>query len=69
MASCERCWTDSTGNVERYFQLVGERSCTPEEQAGLNAERCAICDRKTVHQHARICMVHGCSTLTNETLT
>jgi len=39
---CERCWRDAypyngygcESQVERYNQLVNERNCTPEQQAG-----------------------------------
>ena len=58
MASCEKCWGDSftmtygTGEdrVKKYQQLIKDRDCTPEEQAGRDADTCSKCDRKTVHQ-------------------
>jgi len=42
MASCEKCWWDSSfmatqglgDRVEIYSRIVKERKCTPEEQAG-----------------------------------
>jgi hypothetical protein len=64
MASCERCWSEAGGNVERYMRMVETRDalghpCTPEEQAGPYAEECPKCGRKTVHQLCRVCMACG----------
>ncbi len=62
MASCEKCWKDAQGSTEKYQQLIKEREdnpCSPEEQAGLDAEVCKKCKRKTVHQHIKVCMVCG----------
>ena len=68
MASCEKCWADSftmtygTGEdrIEKYQQLIKERNCTSEEQAGPDAGICHKCKRKTVHQFVGVCMVPGC---------
>lgn len=51
MSACEKCWTDAGGSSDAYRKLLAERLCTPEEQAGPNAERCPVCLRKTLHQH------------------
>lgn len=67
MPSCEKCWSDagfkawsSQGDkVEIYGRLVKERDCTPEEQAGPDAEVCPECRRKTIHQHVHYCLVCG----------
>ena len=65
MASCEKCWSDAyylqdceEGHVEKYAKLIEERKdnpCTPEEQAGNDAGFCPVCERNTVHQHAKSC--------------
>ena len=63
MATCEKCWTDAGGNSVKYRELLNERKgcpCTPEEQAGLDATVCPACKRKTVHQHAKVCMNLDC---------
>jgi len=63
MSSCEKCWSDSGGSPERYHELVLERAknpCTPEEQAGEDADYCDGCDRKTVHQHTGQCVNNEC---------
>lgn len=67
MPSCEKCWSDAHRGpmfsvAEEYHKLLAERKdnpCTPEQQAGINATICPICDRFTVHQHCKICMVCG----------
>ena len=55
MSSCEKCWADSGGGGE-YSRLMYEREsagriCTPEEQAGRDADLCPECNRKTIHQY------------------
>lgn len=66
MASCEKCWSDSAvarevyGDSEAYRRLVSERQCSPEDQAGPDATMCPRCNRRTVHQHAHVCMVGFC---------
>jgi len=60
MASCEKCWRDSNGNPDRYSELIKERECTPEEQAGPYAEKCPICKLKSLHQYVHICMNPDC---------
>ena len=60
MASCEKCWDDAyylqdgdEGHYKTYSRLIKERKdkpCTPEEQAGRDAEECPKCKRKTMHQ-------------------
>jgi len=69
MPGCEKCWADSftltygTGEdrVERYQQLIKERDCTPEEQAGIDAGICPKCKRKTIHQICKVCMNPDCN--------
>lgn len=55
MVSCEKCWAQSF-SVEDYYELIKMSNCTPEEQAGPDATVCGDCGRKTVHQHAHVCM-------------
>jgi hypothetical protein len=66
--SCEKCWHDAhTGDpyrsvADEYARLIEERRdnpCTPEEQAGEDAERCPKCERMTVHQHVHVCVICG----------
>ncbi len=67
MAACEKCWSDAHRGsqfsvADEYLRLMKERKdspCTPEQQAGPDALRCMPCDRLTLHQHARVCMVCG----------
>lgn len=59
MPSCERCWSESGGDVKRYKELVDTRDCTPEEQAGEGAEECENCKRYTVHIYCKVCMACG----------
>ncbi len=67
MASCEKCWSDSyrmtygTGEdrVDKYTELIKERNCTPEEQAGSTSGICPKCERKTIHQIISVCMNCG----------
>ncbi len=67
MVACERCWADSqqqafmrgVDSVDEYERLVKERECTPEQQAGPDAAKCDPCERMTVHQHAKICVLCG----------
>ena len=67
MPSCERCWRDAgmadTGDkVKEYHRLLIEREsspCTLEERAGEDAQVCPTCQRKTVHQHAHVCLKCG----------
>lgn len=66
MASCEKCWSDAGimggDKTENYANLIEERKddpCTPEEQAGHDAEICPKCKRKTVHQLTHECVVCG----------
>lgn len=60
MASCEKCWSDAGGDPDRHRELSAERAdnpCTPEQHAGPSAGWCTTCERWTVHQHARVCVV------------
>lgn len=69
MPSCEKCWADSAhdrmlGRDDSYRSLMAAREaagtiCTAEEQAGVDAGLCKFCDRRTVHQHAKVCMACG----------
>jgi len=62
MASCEKCWSDAHSYDDvtaRYIELIEERKdnqCSPEEQAGIDANICRKCGRKTVHQYIHVCM-------------
>jgi hypothetical protein len=70
MAACEKCWRDAGSNPYEYRRLLDVRKehlCTPEEQAGLNAEECPVCKRKTVHPYAQVCMVPECPWSEKET--
>lgn len=52
MSVCEKCWRDSRW-YDNYRQLLEERKdtpCTPEQQAGPDAEQCPACKRMTLHQ-------------------
>lgn len=62
MAACERCWADSRiahDSIARYHELLIERKCTPEQQAGPLAALCETCQRHTRHQHCGVCMACG----------
>lgn len=74
MPSCEKCWMDSAplgdsgtdDHAAAFRALVDARdakgeTCTPEEQAGIDAEECPLCHRDTIHQHARVCMTPNCA--------
>ena len=71
MASCEKCWSDSftltygtsEDRVEKYHQLIKERNCSPEDQAGSDAELCPKCGRNTIHQITGDCMNFDCEYL------
>jgi len=71
MSTCEKCWADAyrlelagKGNQPRiYERLLRERKdhpCTPEEQAGPDAQICLNCKRKTLHQITGQCMNPEC---------
>jgi len=61
MPSCEQCWRDAGGDANRYAELVKQRRCTPEEQAGKDAGACYLCGRRTMHIYAHVCMNPDCS--------
>ncbi len=67
MASCEKCWKDSGGDPDKYRELLKSRYCTPEEQAGIYASVCPTCNRKTIHQYARICTNLSCGETKSDT--
>ena len=64
MPTCEKCWDMSyrpfanadESRLEVYNRLVAMENCTPEEQAGCCATVCPVCNRKAVHQYAKVCM-------------
>jgi len=62
MPVCQKCWSDahSCDDVSaRYYELIVKRQrnpCTPEEQAGREAETCPKCKRKTMHEITNQCM-------------
>lgn len=66
MSSCEKCWADSRGDTDRYSELLKERKCTPEEQAGEFAAECPSCNRKTLHQYTKQAMC-GCDAASSRT--
>jgi len=68
MPSCEKCWGDAymrthtnptKSQAEHYQDLIKERNCTPEEQAGNDAEECPKCKRKAMHVICKVCMNCG----------
>jgi len=66
MSTCEKCWRDAHYRgidvAEEYLKLIDERRdnpCSPEEQAGPDAEVCPKCGRKVLHQWTKKCMA-GC---------
>lgn len=59
MPSCEACWAASGGDADEYARLIKINTCSPEQQAGPDARTCPKCTRRTVHQHAWICMACG----------
>ena len=71
MASCEKCWSDAytksmcnpyKSQAEIYSELIIERKddpCTPEQQAGPDANECPKCNKKAVHQLINVCMNCG----------
>lgn len=72
MSSCEKCWGEAyrlelanptVSQAEHYQNLIEERQdnpCTPEQQAGEDADICPRCKRKTIHQHTKKCMNPDC---------
>ena len=65
MASCEKCWKDSGCKADAYGLIVaerGEHQCTPEQQAGAGAWKCAECGRVTMHMFCHVCMNQECKT-------
>jgi hypothetical protein len=61
MSSCERCWSMAGGDSERYHELLKASDCTPEQQAGPGAAFCVRCNRVTLHQYTKQCMVLECA--------
>lgn len=71
MPSCEKCWGDAytrthtnprKSQAEHYHDLIEERKdnpCTPEQQAGHDAEICPKCGKKAIHQIIKECMNCG----------
>ena len=59
MASCEKCWNEAGGDPKIYRELLKTNNCTPEEQAGVGAEKCPKCDRNTVHIYCHSCVICG----------
>jgi len=55
----------SSGNQATiYSRLIKEReksgeNCTPEEQAGYDAQECSKCRRMTIHQVLKYCVICG----------
>lgn len=63
MSACEKCWSDAGGDPLLYMNLIKNRKCSPEEQAGPGAGMCPRCGRQTLHQYTSECMTHGCAVL------
>jgi len=69
MPGCQKCWRDAhrgpgVSVAEEYSRLIDERGsnpCTPEEQAGPDAEACPRCGRRTLHEVTGECMVLWCA--------
>jgi hypothetical protein len=64
VSSCEKCWAasyDPQGDQsKRYQERLMTHKCTPEEQAGPDAQWCIECGGMTRHQHTGQCMVEEC---------
>lgn len=68
MASCEKCWGDAyvksryNGKYQgdNYRELIQINDCTPEEQAGEDAQICPKCKRNVLHQYTKDCMNPEC---------
>ncbi len=61
MSSCERCWSMSCGDPDLYNELLESNDCTPEQQAGRDADVCESCHRKTIHVLTGMCMNENCT--------
>ena len=62
MAVCEKCWEESQlykDPLKAYYGLIKKRKCSPEEQAGRDAEQYPICGRYSMHIHCNVCMACG----------
>ena len=71
MPSCEKCWIDAHGNPDEYRRLLEQRNktgnvCSPEQQAGPEAETCPFCLRETVHMYSEVCMNPQCESARGE---
>ena len=67
--TCEKCWRDSMGNADQYLYLVRTRpECTPEQQAGPDADECPVCHRRTMHQHCHRCTNPDCDATKGKTI-
>jgi len=68
---CVRCMSDATACAwetskdawDVYDRLtkerIGERACTPEQQAGPEASDCLACNRRAVHPVDGVCVACG----------
>ena len=59
MPCCERCWSMARGQADEYHRQLAANQCSPEQQAGPEATDCPKCQRKTVHQYAKVCTACG----------
>lgn len=69
MSACEKCWRDAhrpgrdASVADEYRRLlndrVGDKACTPEQQAGPDGKLCMRCGGYTLHQYTGECMA-GC---------
>jgi hypothetical protein len=53
MAACEKCWTDSRGDFDRYQELLKQRDdlglvCTPKQRAGMFWDEENQCDEREI---------------------
>lgn len=73
MPNCEKCWGKAytrsrctgRGQATCYSEILKEVEasgilCTPEEQAGVDAQLCKKCNRKSVHQVTGDCTNPEC---------
>lgn len=70
MSTCEKCWSDAhlmgggESVADNYSRLIHQRKgapCSPEQQAGEGAKKCAECGRAAVHVYTGECMACGVS--------
>ena len=63
MALCVKCLIESDASddqFDEYDRLIESHKCTPEQQAGEDAELCETCTRYTIQTYNDVCMTPGC---------